>query len=257
MLPLLRYDISNHTTAFTTTREGGVSIGNYSAFNANHYCGDNPEHVAANRRLLCNELNIDDTHLIVPHQTHDIHHLNIDADFIKKPGRQQAELLEGIDALITTQTGTAICISTADCVPILIYDHTHHAAAAIHAGWRGTMKRIAQHTIEAMHTTFGTKATDCKAVIGPSISIDNFEVGDEVYDAFHDAGFDMNTIARRQDKWHIDLWQCNSIQLQEQGIPSANIQISGICTYQHHQQYFSARRLGIKSGRILTGIILH
>lgn len=256
MLPLLHYNISNHTTAFTTTREGGVSIGNYSAFNVNPYCGDKPEHVAINRQQLCNELHIKASHLIIPHQNHGSHHVNVDANFLRMPAEKQNVLTNGADALITTQLNTAICISTADCVPILIYDRTHHAAAAIHAGWRGTVKRIAQHTLKAMHNTFGTQPTDCQAVIGPSISIDNFEVGDEVYEAFNKARFDMKLIARRQDKWHIDLWQCNSIQLQEQGIPSDNIHIAGICTFQNYKQYFSARRLGTSSGRLLTGIIL-
>jgi copper oxidase (laccase) domain-containing protein len=100
-------------------------------------------------------------------------------------------------------------------------------------------------------------AADLKVVIGPSIGPDAFEVGDEVYEAFSQAGFDMNEIAfKRNGKWHIDLWQANALDLQQTGIARENIEIAGICTYQQHEDFFSARRLGIKSGRIYTGIVI-
>ena len=88
----------------------------------------------------------------------------------------------------------------------------------------------------------------------PGISLDSFEVGDEVYDSFAAAGFEMAAISRHDKKWHIDLPVCNQIQLQEAGVRA--IYLSGICTYQHADRYFSARRLGIQSGRIFTAIML-
>ena len=256
MLPLLTYPISDRITAFSTTREGGVSIGNYATFNCTHYCGDHPEHVAENRKRLCKHLGIHPSHLILPHQTHSTTHRLIDGAFLKLTPEAQTMQLEGVDSLITQMPQVAICVSTADCVPIIIYDPRHSAAAVIHAGWRGTAARIACQTLQAMHDTFATNAADCMAIIGPSISRDSFEVGDEVYEEFHDAGFDMNNIAIRNDKWHIDLWQCNRIQLQECGLKTEKIYTAGICTFIHHDQFFSARRLGINSGRMLTGIII-
>ena len=95
-----------------------------------------------------------------------------------------------------------------------------------------------------------------KAVIGPGISLKNFEVGDEVYEAFSDAGYPMEQISRKEQKWHIDLWACCRLQLEATGIKAENIEESGICTYDEVEDYFSARRLGIASGRILTGIVL-
>jgi hypothetical protein len=79
-------------------------------------------------------------------------------------------------------------------------------------------------------------------------------VGDEVYEAFRAAGFDMARIARRDAKWHLDLPEANRLQLLARGVRAERIEMSGICTYQHPEEFFSARRLGIKSGRILTGI---
>jgi YfiH family protein len=145
-------------------------------------------------------------------------------------------------------------VSTADCIPVLLYDEAHHAAAAIHAGWRGTVKRIVKKTVEAMGERFGTNPEELKAVVGPGISLEAFEVGDEVYEQFQDAGFPMAQIARRYAKWHIDLPACNRLLLEETGVH--RIEMSGICTYQQSGDYFSARKLGVDSGRILTGIVL-
>lgn len=150
-----------------------------------------------------------------------------------------------------------IGVSTADCIPILLYDPEHHAAAAVHAGWRGTVMRIAEKSIRQMTLDYGTRPELLEAVIGPGISQEAFEVGDEVYDAFREAGFPMSEIARKQEKWHIDLWAANYLQLENCGLRINHIQVSGICTYRHCEEYFSARRLGIASGRIFTGIILH
>ena len=91
---------------------------------------------------------------------------------------------------------------------------------------------------------------------GPGISLDAFEVGDEVYQAFCEAGFPMERIARRDSKWHLDLWEANRLQLLEQGVPEAQVSVAGICTYRQNDRFFSARRQGIRSGRILSGILL-
>ena len=108
-----------------------------------------------------------------------------------------------------------------------------------------------------MRTLDGTDGTDVSAVVVPGISLAAFEVGDEVYEAFRLAGFPMDRIARKQEKWHIDLWEANRLQLLDFGVPSAAIETAGICTYTHCDDFFSARRLGIRSGRMLTGIMLN
>ena len=105
-----------------------------------------------------------------------------------------------------------------------------------------------------MHDAYGTEPTDIHAVIGPGISLDSFEVGDEVYEQFAQAGFDMVRIARHDAKWHIDLPLCNQLQLEAMGV--TDIHQADVCTYQQYDQYFSARRLGIDSGRIYTAIML-
>ena len=245
---LTYYNMGAGVTAFSTTRQGGCSTGNYAAFNINGYCGDDEVHIAANKVALCSLLGIDSNRLVMPHQVHDCVVRRID-------GPQQG-VIEGVDAVMTDVPQLCIGVSTADCIPVLLYDSTHRAVSAVHAGWRGTVLRIVQKAVETMRDTYGTAPADLQAVIGPGISLDSFEVGDEVYNQFLSAGFDMQPISRRDAKWHIDLPMCNRLQLMEAGIPADHIQMTNICTYQQYDRYFSARRLGIQSGRIYTGILI-
>lgn len=243
---LTYYDLGPYAVAFSTTRHGGVSEGNYSAFNINRYCGDDAGHIAQNLHALATLLDIPDNHIVMPHQVHGTEVRRIDAP--------QQEIIEGVDAVMTDVPQLCIGVSTADCIPIIIYDEAHHAACAVHAGWRGTVQRIVRVAVEAMCKTYGSLPSQMKAVIGPGISLESFEVGDEVYQQFADAGFDMSAISRRFAKWHIDLPMCNRLQLEETGV--TDIYMSDICTYQQASDYFSARRLGINSGRIFTGVMV-
>ena len=180
----------------------------------------------------------------------------IDESFFSLTEEQQAQHLEGIDAVMTHLPGVCIGVSTADCIPLLVYDCRHHVVAAIHAGWRGTVKRIAEQTVSKMTSTYGSRPEDLRVQIGPGISLDSFEVGDEVYEAFRTAGFNMPSISHRQEKWHIDLPECNRQQLLSAGVPASAINIANICTVKQSTTFFSARRQGIQSGRIFTGIML-
>ena len=176
------------------------------------------------------------------------------------------EELEGVDALITDVPGVAISVRTADCIPVLLYDPVHRAVAAVHDGWRGTVQRLSQKVVAFMHERYGTETAQLKAVIGPGIGPESFQVGQEVVDAFSEAGFPMGQIlkdcgpkAPTEDNpmnggLHIDLWRANEWLLQESGVES--IQISGICTYQNNHRFFSARREGLKCGRIINCIKL-
>lgn len=268
-LPVLaRYDIAEGVVAFSTTRHGGASKGSYGEFNINPYCGDSPEAVVANRKALGQELGIPDDKILMPHQVHGIKCLTVTTDVLSATVEERARLLDGVDGIMTDIRGVCIGVSTADCIPILLYDEPNHAVAAVHAGWRGTVQRIALAAIDKMRFAYGTRPQDLLAVIGPGISLGNFEVGQEVYDEFARQRFDMSLIAKRfparttaEDgeagwKWHIDLPLCNRLQLESAGVQHSNIIQSGICTYDMCADYFSARHLGQASGRIYSGIFL-
>lgn len=253
---LLYHTLHPDVIAFSTTRKGGVSKGNYAEFNLNLYCGDNEQNIAINRSSLCEELHVDNHHLLVAHQVHSIKARIITKEFFTLPASTQSMLLEGVDAMITNMHKVCIGVSTADCIPILLYDENLHVAAAIHAGWRGTLQRIVQRTIHTMTQTYNCHPQDLHACIGPGISLAYFEIGEEVYQAFSKAGFNMTSIAQKFDKWHINLPKCNQQQLLDMGVKEKNIIDTGICTYSRSDDFFSARRLGVNSGRIYNGIIL-
>ncbi len=244
---------------FVTTRTGGCSEGAYGSFNCSPFAGDEPERVARNQERLLQGLPQRPIELVIPHQTHSPRCLVIDGEYLSKSREEQRELSAGVDATLTGIRGYCLCVSTADCVPVLLYDTVRKAVAAIHAGWRGTVQGIVEHTLQQMAVQYGTEGKDVVACIGPSISQASFEVGEEVYDAFRDAAFPMEQIAVRNPqtgKAHIDLWEANRLQLLAFGVPASQIETAGICTYKEHETFFSARRLGIASGRILSGIMI-
>ena len=265
------YEMGAGVVAFSSTRHGGCSRGHYAAFNINRYCGDNEEDVCKNREALCQTLGITAERLVMPHQVHLTKVAKVDEAFFTLNDRDRLETLEGVDAVMTNLRGVCIGVSTADCIPVLLYDKEKQAICAIHAGWRGTVKRIVRKAVEAMTEVYGTAPQQIVAQIGPGIHLDSFEVGDEVYDAFAHEGFRMELISKKYpcgskfftlhssllaSKWHIDLPVCNRLQLTAAGVEPQNIRVSPICTFQQADDYFSARRLGINSGRIFTGILL-
>ena len=249
---MLEYGIMkpySNISCFSTTRRGGCGEGAYATFNCTHYCGDRPEHVSANLETLAGLLPGPPRTFVIPRQTHTTN-VRVITDI---PTQEE---LQNVDAVVTHLKNVCLCVSTADCVPVLLYDKEKQAVAAIHAGWRGTVGRIVERTIETMRLHYGSDGKDIIACIGPSISLESFEVGDEVYAAFAEAGFDMTRIAWKYEKWHLDLWEANRLQLLTHGVLPEHIEVAGICTYQQHKDFFSARRLGIQSGRILSGIML-
>jgi hypothetical protein len=153
----------------------------------------------------------------------------------------------GVDAIVTTVKGVTIGVKTADCVPILIYDSYQKVIAAIHSGWKGTIANITKCVIELMRKEFGSSPTDIKAVIGPCIHVESFEVGDEVYIDFKNKGY--GHFCRRMympncsgdEKWHIDLPSVCRHQLLDAGI--TDIVARNECTYQQFPRFYSARRM--------------
>ena len=213
-------------------------------------------------------MGIEDRCLLMPHQVHLTEMTVVDEAFLGLSSDEQKQRLEGVDAVMTNVPGVCIGVSTADCIPVLLYDQAHHASCAIHAGWRGTVKRIVEKAVARMTEVYGSRPEEMVAQIGPGIHLESFEVGDEVFEAFAKEGFTMEAISKKypvvgasadsaeKEKWHIDLPECNRLQLLDSGVPANQIQVSPVCTFQQSETYFSARRLSVNSGRIFTGILL-
>lgn len=260
-IPLLTFTHfpDKKVTHLSSTISGGVSIGNYTSFNLGEYSGDKPMNVSENRQRLAKALHIGIDKIIVPHQTHRDNILSIDKNFLSLSREKKKLQLENIDALITNQTDIFIGVTTADCVPVLIYDPVKNIIATIHAGWKGTAVRITAKTVTKMVSEYKSNPYDLIVGIGPSISPERFEVGDEVGDTFATKGFSLSDISFRNKqtgKLHINLWKANYIQLLEMSVLPNNIEIAGLCTQSNPNLFFSARRQSIHSGRMLTGGML-
>lgn len=244
-------------TAFTTER-GEINARNkYSELNVCNYTGDDALHVLDCRMMLCMELGIDMDSLIMPQQTHSCRVAVIDDAYMRLDIDKQEAALDGIDALVTKLSDVCIGVNTADCVPILLADDKAGVIAAVHAGWRGTAGRIAHAAVNEM-VKQGARKENIMAVMGPSICQGCFEVGDEVVAEFEKAQFDTQAITITNDttgKAHIDLRKANAAVLVKAGIKSQNINTQCDCSRCNPNRYFSARALGIKSGRTFTGII--
>ena len=211
---------------FVTTRQGGVSKGAYASFNPGEYSGDNPEAVRANRKLLSDAIGIPTERIFAPFQVHGAEVRSIEPSFLSLPLEEQQLYMHGVDALVTDVPEVCIAVSTADCVPVLLYAPDVKAVAAVHAGWRGTVLRIAGKTVRILMDEYGADPRLMKAGIAPSIGPEAFEVGEEVVDAFREAGFEMSCILKRDadtGKAHIDLWEANRLQLLTEGLSAGNI----------------------------------
>jgi YfiH family protein len=194
-------------------------------------------------------------------QGHQVH--NCKVAVIDRPGLTREDL-EGYDAFVTNLPGVAIGVRTADCVPILLYDPVKRVIAAVHAGWKGTVLRISQNALEVMAFKFGSSAADIKAVIGPAIGPDSFQVGIEVAEKFKHAGFPMDYVwsfhgagdgTPMSGGHHIDLFKANRWLLEQAGVIPDNIQVFDIDTFTA-TEFFSARREGAQCGRNINSIKL-
>ena len=199
-------------------------------------------------------------------QGHQVHGSRV--AIVERPGMTREELereeLEGYDAFVTNRPGVAIGVRTADCVPVLLYDPVERVVAAVHAGWKGTVLHISEGALEAMGQEFGSRPSELKTVIGPSIGPDSFQVGEEVAEKFKEADFPMDEIwsfrgpgdgSPMSGGHHIDLWKANRWLLEQLGIPPESIEVLGIDTYTT-ESLFSARREGVACGRIINSIML-
>jgi polyphenol oxidase len=205
--------------------------------------------VRRNRKALAESLGITEQKLVLPSQ---VHKTNI----VHVTSRTEKEELMDTDALITSEPGVCIAVMSADCVPILLFDHKNLAVGAVHSGWRGTVARILEKTLFRMKAEFGTRGEDVIAGIGPSVSQDRYEVGEEVMTEVQRAfGTASNLMIHLpNNKARLDLWKANTVQLLEFGVSRSAIEISDLCTVKDNQDFFSARKGD--SGRFAAGIML-
>jgi YfiH family protein len=207
--------------------------------NLSFWVGDSEHNVKQNRNKFFESLGIDQKHLAIPQQVH-----SADVKIVEVPGYYRT-----FDGLITNKKNVFLIISTADCFPVMIYDKSKQVIAGIHSGWRGTQKAIVPNGIEMMIKEFNSNLEDMLVYIGPGISRDKFEVGEDVANLF-----EIKYRAETNGKFFVDIKQVILDQLKDKGIPEENIEASELCSYCSSGYLHSYRRDRDKSGRMFCVI---
>jgi YfiH family protein len=253
-----------------STRVGGCSAAyGGSALNLGFTQQDGRAHVEKNREAFVRALGLDPAawRLVTQRQVHsDLVHY-VDAAGAHPCG----------DALISDRPGLLLGVQTADCLPVLLVDAKRRAVAAVHAGWRGTLRRIVEKTAGEMRRRFGTLPQDLRAAIGPGIHACCYQVGEEVRDQFHSQfayAAELFREARESNPVHekypllfltarapghgpeetlfyLDLVAANRRQLLQLGVPAQNISASPLCTSCRTDLLFSYRKERGATGRLL------
>jgi hypothetical protein len=228
--------------AFTTSRNG---LG----------ARDNGIKQAGDWHPVAEAFGIRPDHLITVNQVHGENIVTIDAQGLVD-GRTDPRTVEA-DAMMTNARGIAIGVETADCVPILLFDPATPAVAAVHAGWRSTVKKIAQKVVKRMREEFGSDPSAMIAAIGPAIGPECYEVDEPVMTSVRDAFSFWEDIAKPNGdgRWSLDLVKANRLELMQIGLSEKNIHSLGLCTSCRRDLFYSFRAEG-RTGRMLSVILL-
>ncbi len=242
-----------------STRMGGVSKGSFATMNFSFTRGDDPEDVRENYKRMAQALEVDMDRMVVTWQTHTTNvRLVSENDFGK--GVVCDRDYRDVDGLITNIPGVTLVTFFADCVPLYFLDKKNKAIGLSHSGWRGTVNRMGQVTLDRMKEAFGTDPKDVIACIGPSICQDCYEVGPEVIEQFRAAfashHHEKLFYEKPNGKYQLDLWEANRIILSEAGVPQEQISVTDICTFCNPDLLFSHRRCADKRGNLCAFLCL-
>lgn len=229
--------------AFTSAC-GGNSHVHIKGLNLGFRVQDQPEDVLSNYRLVANDFDFSLNRTVLAKQTHTDHIRNVTEEDCGK-GLTKCSDIEDTDGLITDCPNIILVVFSADCIPILLSDPTNGVVAAIHSGWRGSVQNIGGKAVQKMAADYHCDPKNIHAAIGPSIGPCCFEIGAEIVGQFQPA-FVRD---EHNGKFHVDLKEMVSKQLQKEGVSENNIDISQECTMCKAGKYYSYRAQKEKTGR--------
>ncbi len=225
------------------TRRGGVSPAPWDSLNVGATVGDEREHVRENRLRSFAALGRRMDSLFDVWQVH-----SADVVFAEGPRPPEVDHHKA-DVIFTDRPEVTLYMRFADCVPILLHDPKKKVVGIAHAGWMGTVRGTCTAALKAMREHYGSKPEDIQAAIGPSIGVDHYEVGPDVIQQVERAfnGQGRSLIEMHGQKTHLDLWAANKLQLEQAGV--RQIEVAGICTACHLEDWYSHRAEKGKTGR--------
>ncbi len=244
------YRVDNIKHCFTT-KCGGVSSGEVLGLNLGFRCGDNPDSVIENYKIVAKDVGFPFGKITAGRQTHSANIRIITTEDAGK-GVSKSSEMQDVDGLVTNVANLPLVVFYADCVPILLADDEMGVVAAVHSGWRGTVSEIAGKAVEIMKNKFSSSPQNIKAAIGPSIGKCCFETGLEVA-----SQFDKKLVLENNNgKFFVDLWQANKMILQKSGVKEENIDVLEICTVCNSDMLYSYRAHKDATGRMGAFIML-
>ena len=237
-------DIPKHISLGFSSRKGGMSVAPFEGLNMSSKRGDSQNNVDSNRQLFLNNFGIDESHLAQPVQ------ISRDGiQVVQSPG-----IYADKDALITQTVGTYLSVLTADCSPILIWSTAHPVIGAVHSGWQGSERDILGQTLSKMMNEFDVKPAALSMAIGPGLCQDHFEVGPEFSKKFP---MEYLKPLPGTDRFHFDNNQYLYDTAVKSGVPATQIEVLSYCSYADHELFYSHRRDGEQTGRMMSVIGIH
>jgi len=224
-----------------TTRLGGISLPPFDSLNLGTRTSDSAESVRANYSLLYKYINVEKKNTALMGQVHSAAIRIVD----------RGGLYNETDGILTATPGVLLGVRTADCVPLILHDPVRNVIGAVHCGWRPIVSEIVERSTELMRSGWGTDPADIKAVLGPSIGPCCYAVGMEVAERFH-----VSAIREWKGAIRADLRQEILERLVACGLKKSRIELFPDCTACNPVLYFSYRRDGVKSGRMMGYIML-
>ena len=249
ILPMVESPLFQRETGLQhgfSTRKGGVSKEHLASLNLSFSVEDAKENVLENFRRIGERFGKTPEDFVLSKQSHETKVLKVGTKDRGK-GITKDRDYEGIDALITDEEGIILSCFSADCVPILFYYPIHKAVGACHSGWRGTKGKILQNVVEEMRKHFSSNPAEILIAIGPSICKEQYVVSEDLalsfLEDYPDLGEDTASPIQRisKDKFQLDLWDLNRRIALDCGIKEEHISISGYCTMENPELFFSHR----------------
>lgn len=255
-VPYLVYPLLEETGIIKhgfSTRMGGVSTGNCATMNISTTRGDAPEAVTENRRRIAAAIGVRPEDMTYTHQTHTTKVAVVEE---KDRGTRFMET----DGMVTNVPDICLVTFYADCVPLFFVDPVHKAIGLTHSGWRGTVGRIGEVTVEKMAENYGTDPKDVITAIGPSICQDCYEVSEDVICRFRENFPEdcwPDIFYNKEDgKYQLNLWKANEHVLTKAGILKEHIATTNVCTHCNPDILFSHRTAGEKRGNLSAFLAL-